>query len=675
MGSKKSRESLEKVVPQIAGRMMQRMDCSQVDAVSLSILLELYLCASYDVLRLEVQDWEACIRNIIRCMPANVSWARLVAFLREADQGYMDILRDLPVESCVHLGYTSFKRMFAGRMREAGFDGNQMPKAILELMYAYVKDRDVTVYARVHQLLQFPLRPDVLSDEAHKDLEVAVETKFCNLEQTLWTRQAYYDPGQFFQRYLADFNPWDGFIPMFSSGSARLSEEKNSKFWADKVAMMPNCSLRAFLEKVTDEDPYSERVLYASQFFPVPKDSSKMRGITIEPADRAYLQQGYLRLLRSYIRSHPYLSRRINFWHPELNVDLARIGSIDGSFATIDLSDASDSVSWEQVCADCDGLPLLEALKQIRSPRTKLSDGSVLTLAKFAGMGNALTFPIECLEFCKIVEQGIRDMGGSVSKSRYRVYGDDIVVEREFYDGVVKALELNGFKVNKTKSFNSQHWRFRESCGGEFVDGQDVCPIRLPRGSFKAPSKSLDPIEVGSWVPTYIDIANSCYGVLPSVRLFIIHLIFKSLPRKLYPVFTTDGSSGIKSSTATNFHLEKIVQRDPRSACVRYQYDSLLVHGQIKTRKRRDDSITDDMQYEYRLNQLALRDDVDARIHVTDEEVSSIRLQLCALGYSPKLAEIMLKQMVDLVGENVDTRSRPNGTLWVSTTDPDYYSG
>lgn len=675
MGSKRFRESLEKLVPQIAERLMQRLDCSQVDATSLSILLQLWLCASYDVLRLGVQEWETCIRNQIRCMPANISWARLTAFMRAADQGFMDFLRDAPVAECKRLGYSSFKRKFAGVMREAGFDGSQMPKAILELMYAYVKDRDVTVYARVHQLLQFPLRPDVLSDEGHVELEVAVETKFSNLEQKLWTHQVVYDPGQFFQKYLKDYNPWKNFIPMFSSGSARISDSENSKFWADKVSMMPNQSLRAFLAQCADEDPQTLRTLYESRFFPVPKDSSKMRGITIEPADRAYLQQGYLKTLRTYIRNHPYLSKRIDFWHPELNVELAKEGSISGDYVTIDLSDASDSVLWDQVCADCDGLPLLEALKQIRSPRTQLSDGSVITLAKFAGMGNALTFPIECLEFCKIVEQGIRDMGGSVSKSRYRVYGDDIVVERVFYDGVVKALERNGFKVNKTKSFNSVEWKFRESCGGEFVDGYDVCPVRLPRGPFPKPNEYYDPVNVGTWVPTYIDIANSCFGVLPSVRLHIIHLMLKRLPRKLYPVFTRDGSTGLKSTQPTNFHLMKYRQVGKNSTCVRYQYDELLIHGTSRSRKVKDPYITDDMQYEYALNRLALRDDVDATIHVTRDEVDKIHLQLVALGYSPTLANILLRQMVDVIGCNVDTRSRPNGTEWTSTVDPDYYSG
>jgi hypothetical protein len=588
----------------------------------------------------------------------------------------MDYLRELDPAQLGELSFSAFKSHWTEVSVDSGSDESILPPAILKLMYAFVKDRDVSLYARVHQLLQFPLRPDILTKTGHAELEVAVTNKFADLEYKLGLRTVVPDPYGFFQKYLKDYNPWADFIPKFSNGSARVSSEKNSNFWFDKLAMMENCSLTQFLEQCADEDPQSVRKLYASQFFPVPKDSSKMRGITIEPADRTFLQQAYLRSLRAYIRRHPYLSKRINFWQPELNKDLAYEGSITGEFATIDLSDASDSVLWNQVCDDCDNLPLLEALKQVRSPQVELPDGSRLSLAKFAGMGNALTFPIECLEFCKIVEQGIRDAGGSVSKSRYRVYGDDIIVESIYYDAVVNALEYNGFKVNKTKSFNSQVWRFRESCGGEYLDGQDVCPVRLPRGPLALPNrkkdKDHDTVDY-TWVPTYIDIANSCFEKLPSVRLYIIHLILNRLPEELYPVFTKDGSTGLRSDSATNYHLKRrrLSQKDPRRRDLGYQ--QVLVHGTLKTvREDPDPKITDDVQYEYRLLQMALRSDPHSYIDVSNwKPLAAFSDEAHQHPYTMMLME----GLETLLNESVDIVSRPLGSQWVVTTDPDYYSG
>lgn len=673
MGSKCERESLEKFVQTMSGRMLRRLNCDQVDTKSLSILLQMFLLAAHDVLRLEDRVWRTATGTFVSELPC-ISWSRLVAFLRESDQGYMDILRSLDETSAVNLSFTAFKQRYCERMRDAGFDGSYLPKAILELMYAYVKDRDVTVFARVHQLFQFPLRPDVLKHEARQELKTAVETKFKDLEYQLLFHPVVYDPGQFFQKYLKDYDPWEDFIPKFSNGSARISPDRNSAFWYDKVSMVQDRSLRQLRTDAMELNLPLRPTSDVSRFFPVPKDSSKMRGITIEPADMTYLQQGFLRSLRRYIRSHPYLSRRIDFWRPELNVNLAREGSIDGSYDTIDLSDASDSVLWDQVRADCDGLRLLQALDLVRSRETIMSDGTRIGLQKFAGMGNALTFPLECLQFCKIVEQGIRDVGGSVPKSRYRVYGDDIIVEHAFYGGVVAALERNGFKVNKTKSFDSQWWRFRESCGGEFVDGQDVCPVRLPRGPFRSPdNQSDDQSSYNTWVGTYIDIANSCYGRLPSVRLFIIHLMFSRLPKRQLPVFTRDGNVGLRSSQPTNFHLERVAP-SATSGWQAYQYDELIFHGTNHVRKEIDESISDDVLYEYRLNQLALRSDSSAS-EVPDDVANRVHTELCAFGSSLTLRLAMLERIQPFVGESVDNRSRPTGTAWKSTCEPDFYSG
>jgi len=60
---------------------------------------------------------------------------------------------------------------------------------------------------------------------------------------------------------------------------------------------------------------------------------------------------------------------------------------------------------------------------------------------------------------------------------RVRVFGDDIIVPRDNVLSVVHELENFGFRVNVRKSF----WtgRFRESCGREYYDGEDVSIVRV----------------------------------------------------------------------------------------------------------------------------------------------------------------------------------------------------
>jgi hypothetical protein len=60
-----------------------------------------------------------------------------------------------------------------------------------------------------------------------------------------------------------------------------------------------------------------------------------------------------------------------------------------------------------------------------------------------------------------------------------RVYGDDIVVPVDYARSVADELEAYGLKVNRRKSF----WtgKFRESCGAEYYDGEDVSIVRFRR--------------------------------------------------------------------------------------------------------------------------------------------------------------------------------------------------
>jgi len=115
--------------------------------------------------------------------------------------------------------------------------------------------------------------------------------------------------------------------------------------------------------------------------------------------------------------------------------------------------------------------------------RSRIADvqGEVITLNKFASMGSALTFPLEAIIFTVITSMGVSGLKAPVPArqlaGRVSVYGDDIIAPVDNVADVIHYLEAFGFKVNGHKSF----WtgKFRESCGKEYYDGDDVSIIRL----------------------------------------------------------------------------------------------------------------------------------------------------------------------------------------------------
>lgn len=213
----------------------------------------------------------------------------------------------------------------------------------------------------------------------------------------------------------------------------------------------------------------------------VPKDFHSRRTITIEPAEQQFIQQGLNKVLRDSIEKCPILTQCLALSDQTKNQYLAIVGSQTDEWATIDLSKASDRLSNELVQITFESKSLfLEALLDSRSAyvTSPLMEGA---LRKFAGMGNATTFPVQSVVFALLAISAClgnkRVTYRSVKRaaSYVRVYGDDIIVKREHAQAVVSELELAGLVVNKSKSFLSGN--FKESCGVDAFRGVDVTPL------------------------------------------------------------------------------------------------------------------------------------------------------------------------------------------------------
>jgi hypothetical protein len=211
----------------------------------------------------------------------------------------------------------------------------------------------------------------------------------------------------------------------------------------------------------------------------VNKSARSNRTIGKEPVVLAFCQQSVRQALLHSVRHGP-LNAHIDFHNPP-NGELARLGSENCRYATIDLSSASDSVSFHRhVCRVMKGSEWLPLLAATRSTHYRLN-GVVRVAKKFAQMGSSVTFPFMTILLAAVCELAARYNRGHDHGYRFLVYGDDIVVPEDLYDDVVCILETLGFKVNTTKSFHGLKCKFRESCGVEAWKGYDVTPFRYSR--------------------------------------------------------------------------------------------------------------------------------------------------------------------------------------------------
>lgn len=140
-------------------------------------------------------------------------------------------------------------------------------------------------------------------------------------------------------------------------------------------------------------------------------------------------------------------------------------------FATIDLSDASDRISFALVELM---LPLEWFLMLRRLKNDFITDGTnTLRLNKFCGQGNGFTFELETLIFFVIASVAVK-RNGQDPKGVF-VYGDDTIVPEASAHAVMDAYEKCGLVVNKEKSFTTG--LFKESCGYDTFDGIQCRPI------------------------------------------------------------------------------------------------------------------------------------------------------------------------------------------------------
>lgn len=430
-------------------------------------------------------------------------------------------------------------------------------KTIRELVFLFRKlkstnDQEISLDRKAK--LGFMLNDDSIPDlhqGKKRFLQHVARVCLANMELSMFsTQKCKHGPGSVSERYKPN-QKWMALYSGLSDFDQRLMD-MGYDLWSYSKDPIPF---------VARPCPSSN----SARLISVPKTSVSRRTITIEPLLNQFVQQGLNTMLREGISASPILSKCLTLDDQTPNQKLAKIGSITGEYATIDLSSASDLLGLELVKEVFASKP--QFLAMALSCRSGFIAGNDNELRKFAGMGNALTFPIQSVVFAILsIAATLYDRDYvptyrqiKASARAVRVYGDDIIVRTKSYTRVVDWLHCFGLKVNQDKSFSSGH--FRESCGKDYFMGYDVTPVYL---RYQPDVTSI----TASALENFVSVSNQCW--LTGRYSFSSHmskLVKKALRKELPLVSKTSGCLGwhthqnVRSSNRWNSNLHRFEVR------------------------------------------------------------------------------------------------------------------
>lgn len=243
-------------------------------------------------------------------------------------------------------------------------------------------------------------------------------------------------------------------------------------------------------------------ITQGSRFSSVPKNNDTRRPINVEPFGNIITQRAVGIHLRAEIN-------RI------FSVDLdtlanshrERIKYVD-DIATIDLKNASDSVTTS-LCEFLLPKSVFKVIMETRSPMVLGLDRNYHVTKKISSMGNGFTFELMSLillALCRVYDE------------EATVFGDDIIIKREYSHQLIADLESVNFQVNTSKSFLDGY--FRESCGGNYhkIEGY------IESYDFEWPESIGDCVIIWNKVkrlanvyPSFKRLHDSLYRSLPTV--------------------------------------------------------------------------------------------------------------------------------------------------------------
>jgi hypothetical protein len=216
----------------------------------------------------------------------------------------------------------------------------------------------------------------------------------------------------------------------------------------------------------------------------VPKQWDKDRLITVEPSETTWLQHKTRLALGRTLCNNGFRSivdQGISGYdgprfHRRRALEASVYAGVKSDWSTIDLSDASDGITWDQVswifppevvaCLDrarSESFLFKDLLGKVQSQRMYI----------YAGMGNATTFMVESILFYALMQASCKLRGVPVKGTS--VVGDDMMLNGlEQYEATLWGLATLGYRCNSSKTFSGLNCPVRESCGVWAFNGFDV---------------------------------------------------------------------------------------------------------------------------------------------------------------------------------------------------------
>jgi hypothetical protein len=234
----------------------------------------------------------------------------------------------------------------------------------------------------------------------------------------------------------------------------------------------------------------------------VPKSYKASRIIAMEDTYR----QSKAKVVQSVIDR--FLPSAIRIHDQTQNQMLAKFGSWQGVLATVDLSHASDTIT-KSFAAEVFPRSFWDLVEPLLGTHLLVNDKCRI-MQQMSTAGHALTFQLESMVFLAIYRAATRLYEIYSGEETYKgplvfhtdygmpvpaIYGDDGIVETRVFDTLVDVLTALGFQVNWDKSFAAGP--YRESCGLEFWNGEDISGYYFPRfpieGTLSATGVNITP--------------------------------------------------------------------------------------------------------------------------------------------------------------------------------------
>jgi hypothetical protein len=410
------------------------------------------------------------------------------------------------------------------------------------------KDPTVTLLFLLRYLKRFsPSENDVIKRSTLQDF-IATENRNKQLQRKEYSQFVI----EHVRAEIMDMYPWDQLCDRieardpsdlrFSGGAGYDSKPMlGSKLDAiarhpDGVSYFPQPFGARMLDIPKDIEPTADRIVRVTA---VPKSYKASRIIAMEDTYRLAQAKDIEYIFREYdSRDH-----QIALEDQSINQEYARLGSVDGFYATLDASHASDTISKSLFASLFPNryvtlvTPLMGNVCEI--------DGQLRTMQMSSTSGHALTFRHETIVYKAIALAADRlycTLTGEGSPFAW-AYGDDTIIPSRSVDLATEFFNRLGLVINQDKSFWGTEVLYRESCGEEYMCGQRLTTVFFPRfpvvGQITGTRVSLDKKayndeyrgKLDNSLTMLIDLQKKLFPFSRSASTFVYQVVLAAYPK------------------------------------------------------------------------------------------------------------------------------------------------